>query len=499
MRRLVIGSAVVLAAGLVAAPAAQAAEPKAKLPGLVTLKSVRQHQQALQRISDFNGGNRASGLPGYEISVKYVADQLKRAGYKPQVQEFEFPFFRENSPAVMEQTAPGAKTYTNATDGDFLNMEYSGPGDVTAAATAVRPGAADSGCQAADFAGFPSGNIAIVRRGTCDFIVKAQNARDAGAPAVVIFNDGASPERTGPIAGTLGGPIDIPVIGASHAAGNELVPLADAGTLRLHVRSDTFSEPRTTWNVIAETKAGRADNVVVVGAHLDSVQEGAGINDNGSGTAAILSTAQQVNKLGGKIKNKVRFAFWGAEESGLLGSEHYVANLSEAERDRIALNLNFDMLGSPNYVRLVYDGDGSDGGPAGPAGSGAIEKIFNDYYAGRDLPTDPTEFSGRSDYGPFIAVGIPAGGLFSGADAVKTERQAQIYGGTAGQILDPCYHQACDDIDNTDLTILDELTDGVAFGVERFARSTLEVNGVARTQAAFKAPARERVGEHWVR
>ncbi|HWH01727.1 MAG TPA: M20/M25/M40 family metallo-hydrolase, partial [Pilimelia sp.] len=204
---------------------------------------------------------------------------------------------------------------------------------------------------------------------------------------------------------------------------------------------------------------------------LDSVVEGPGINDNGSGIAAILEIAVQMSKLKIKPRQKVRFAFWGAEESGLLGSRHYVNNLSDTELSRIFANLNFDMLGSVNYVRFVYDGDGSNGGPVGPPGSGEIEKVFTDYFADQRLASTPTEFNGRSDYGPFIAVGIPAGGLFSGAEGVKTEEQAAVYGGTAGKPYDPCYHNQCDTINNLSPQALAELGDAAAHAVQTLAQT----------------------------
>ena len=182
-------------------------------------------------------------------------------------------------------------------------------------------------------------------------------------------------------------------------------------------------------------------------------------------------------------RNKVRFAWWGAEESGLLGSEYYVANLSNREIKDIALNLNFDMIGSPNFVRFVYDGDGSDTAVAGPNGSGVIEDVFNDYFAGQGLPAEPTEFSGRSDYGPFIAVGIPAGGLFTGAEGIKTAEQAAIYGGTAGDQYDPCYHLACDTFDNISLEALDQMSDAAAHATLTFAMTTSAVNGTDKGNA----------------
>ena len=179
----------------------------------------------------------------------------------------------------------------------------------------------------------------------------------------------------------------------------------------------------------------------MAGAHLDSVQEGAGINDNGTGSAALLETAIQMQKV--KPNNTVRFAWWGAEEEGLLGSEFYVDELSDEESNDIALYLNFDMIGSPNYMFGVYDGDNSGGTAAPgfiPAGSAQIEDVFETFYDSRGIPSQDSEFSGRSDYGPFIAVGIPAGGLFTGAEVPKTAAEAVLYGGVPGAAYDPCYH-----------------------------------------------------------
>ena len=178
----------------------------------------------------------------------------------------------------------------------------------------------------------------------------------------------------------------------------------------------------------------------------------------------------------------MRFAWWGAEEFGLLGSKAYVADLSQAERDRIALNLNFDMIGSPNFVRFVYDGDNSafpvgPGAADGPPGSGEIERVFHDYFAGVGLASAETPFSGRSDYGPFIAAGvdIPAGGLFTGAEGVKTAEEAAIFGGTAGAQYDPCYHLACDTFANNSNAGLDEMADAAAHAMLHFAKRNLVV------------------------
>jgi Zn-dependent M28 family amino/carboxypeptidase len=507
MRRAALASlaGLSLAASTLAAAPAQAApalKPAAsKLAGLVELQNVRHHQLNLQKIADANGGNRAAGLPGNTITVKYIADQLKRAGYSPTVQNFDFDFWQELSEPVFAETAPEPKTFTPATD--FATLQYSGTGDVTAPASPVDPGATGtgSGCEADDFAGFTKGNIALIQRGGCFFSVKADNAIAAGASAVVIYQ---LPTEPGPVGGTLTTPYDIPVVGPTNAVGKALVQQAQNGGVTLRVKTDTLNQKRTTANVIADTGRGRPDNVVVVGAHNDSVTAGPGINDDGSGTATLLEMAKQIHKLGGKVRNQVRFAFWGAEEEGLLGSQYYVDNLPQAERDKVALMLDFDMLASPNYVNFVYDGDDSAGenNVEPPAGSGAIEKAFNDYFAGRKLSTDPTPFNGRSDYNAFITVGIPAGGVFTGAEGIKTPEQAQVYGGTAGLAYDPCYHAVCDRYDNVNLKGFDRMIDATAAVTELFAHSTLTVNGneLARRQAQPKRRATpDEIGQYATR
>lgn len=499
MRKLVIAAlaGIAVTAATVTATAVQAETTATKLPKLVTAKDIRRHQQNFQKIAEHNGGTRASGLPGYDISAKYVADQLKRAGFTPTTQKFPFDFFQEKSPSELEQTAPQQHKYEH--DTDFHTLSYSGTGEISGNATAVDTDSADSGCEAADFTGFPAGNIAVIKRGTCPFGDKAANAETAGAKAVLIFNDGADPSREGPVAGTLGRPFALPVVGPSFAVGTDLAKAAQAGGLTLRVKTDTVNEKRDTWNVVAETKAGRDDNVVMLGAHLDSVPEGPGINDNASGSATLLTIAQQIGKIK-KIKNRVRIAWWAAEEGGLIGSEHYVANLPEAERAKLALYLNFDMTGSPNFIRGIYDGDGSTGDNAvtPPAGSGAIEKVFADYFAGRDLPTEDIPFTGRSDYAAFAEAGIPIGSMSSGSDGIKTEEQAKKYGGTVGQPYDPCYHQECDGYDNVNMEALDTIADGAAHATETFARSTLPVNGVELApRRATAVP--DRVGGHWTR
>ncbi|MGJ9423907.1 M28 family peptidase [Aeromicrobium sp. CF3.5] len=442
-----------------------------KLEQAVTVNGMLQHLREFQVIANNNGGNRASGLPGYEASADYVARTLRQAGYTVKRQQFTFAFSRDLEPATLTQTAPTQKTFETSA------LSYSGSGDVTGPVVPIdvsipppaQPGST-SGCEASDFPE-PAGDtsVALIQRGTCDFATKAQNAVDAGYAAVVVFNEGQA-GRTELLAGTLGTPFDIPVVGLTYDDGAVL-----AGTDGAEVRVTASTENdlnRTTENVIADlpasSRVANPDQTIVVGGHLDSVAEGAGINDNGSGSAAVLEIAQQMSelRLTKKVQRPVRFAFWGAEEAGLLGAEHYVSELSSAQRAKIYANLNFDMLGSPNFARFVYDGDGSASDPAGPPGSAQIEDIFTSYFASKNLQTVPTAFDGRSDYGPFIATGIPAGGLFSGAEGVKTEEEATIFGGIAGEAYDPCYHSVCDDITNINTTGLSQMADAAAHATQ---------------------------------
>ncbi|MDN5893107.1 MAG: M28 family metallopeptidase [Nocardioides sp.] len=448
-----------------------------KFRDAVTVNQILQHERQFQRIANRNDGTRASGTPGYKASVRYVSKTLRRAGYKVRIQEFTFPFSRDLEPAEFSELSPTAQDFETAA------FSYSGSGDVTGQIVptndvvipaAPEPGST-SGCEASDFPTAPAAPaIALIQRGTCSFEIKADNAAAAGYDAAIIFNEG-NPGRTDLTIGTLGAPKSIPVIGLSYDDAVALYEESQSGPVTGRVFTSTESDlNRKTYNVIADSPRGKKKGeTVVVGAHLDSVAEGPGINDNGSGAATTLEIAEQMatKKYTKKLQRRIRFAFWGAEESGLLGAQHYVDNLNTRQLNRIYANLNFDMVGSPNYVRFVYDGDGSDTPDAGPPGSAEIETVFTDYFESQDLATAPTAFDGRSDYGPFIEVGIPSGGLFSGAEGIKTEVEAAVFGGAAGEPYDACYHSACDTITNLSTKALNELGDGAAHAVLTLALS----------------------------
>ncbi|KIF68497.1 Leupeptin-inactivating enzyme 1 [Streptomyces sp. AcH 505] len=226
----------------------------------------------------------------------------------------------------------------------------------------------------------------------------------------------------------------------------------------------------TGYNLIADWPGGDTNQVVMAGSHLDSVAAGPGINDNGSGSAAVLETALAVSRAQLQPTKHLRFAWWGAEELGLVGSQYYVSHLAAADRTKISGYLNFDMIGSPNPGYFVYDDDP------------VIEQTFKDYYAGLGIATEiETEGDGRSDHSPFKNAGVPVGGLFSGADYIKTAAQTQKWGGTTGRAFDACYHRSCDTLTNVDDTALDRNSDAIAYAVW-----TLSAGGTVPSGTVFE-------------
>ncbi len=462
------------------------------LSRLVDINDLRFHQAMLQQIARVNDDNRAAGTRGYDQSAEYVGFWLKMVGYRVNVQEFKFPFFQELSDPLLQRTSPKAEPYRSKDPQGFYTMAYSGSGDVEGSVMPVDvvmpPGetadTSNSGCQAEDFAGFPAGAIALVQRGSCSFHDKGKNAQNAGASALIIYNEGQT-GRTDAFSATLEQPeFTIPAVFASYAIGRELYDLWQKQDVRVHITTDTSSAVRTTRNVLATTRTGDPSRRVIVGAHLDSVLEGPGINDNGSGAAAVLETAVKMACADIRPKNKVVFAFWGAEEEGLFGSDHYVGGLTDKERGRISLYLNFDMIGSPNWIRFVLDGDGSDTGTAGPPGSDFIERLFVNYFKSRNMPTAPGALDGSSDYEPFMNAGIPVGGVETGADEIKTKKQAKIYGGTAGKPCDPNYHTSRDTLKNTSLTIEKQMLSAIGYAVGYFADRAPTVSEAGGMRAA---------------
>jgi Zn-dependent M28 family amino/carboxypeptidase len=408
-----------------------------KLLECVTPQGVRAHLLELARIAAANGGSRVTGTPGFNAALDYARTVFAEAGYAVSVQPFDVPTFVLLSPPVLEQRAPGSEVISSVV------LTYSGSGDVTAA---VGMPTVPTGCLASEFAGFLPGRIALVRRGDCTFSNKAQNAQLAGASGVVLYNNVDEPWGGGIVDPAAN--LALPVVGIDRATGLRWVGLAAQGLL-LHLKVEAQRGIATTYNVLAESTTGRDDAVIVIGAHLDAVNGTVGLDDNGSGVAGVLETARQMGQV--RPLNKLRFALWSAEETGLVGSTYYVEHLAPAEKARIALYLNFDMIAAPNYGFFVLDSNGSESGDGGvrAPGSATVENAFAEYYSYRGIPTEKMAIEASSDHWPFFAAGFPVGGIETGAGDRKTTEQAAKWGGTVGQAFDACYHQPCDDISNT--------------------------------------------------
>lgn len=492
--RVFIALAMLAGALTAASPASANPQPPAGdcNPGAETVDQVldciegRQalfHLREFQKIATRNDNVRDAGSAGYDASVDYIVLKLEQAGVAVETQAFEVDTYEEISVSL-------------SVDGEPIEVEtstFSGSGAIDDAN--VIPvdldlglgNSSTSGCEPEDFDGLDfsgDGDAALIQRGACSFAQKAANAEAAGAEAMILFNQGNTEDRRDIIGSTLGGvAATIPVLDIAYFDG---VALSET-TGVVSLEAETLSETVTTENVIAEIPGVNPDNVVMAGAHLDSVGEGPGIQDNGSGSAALLALAIAAGRLPDyQPQNTLRFAWWGAEELGLVGSFEYFTNAdfgllnTPEEIDKIAGYLNFDMIASPNFIYGVYDADEStfEASAPVPEGSEAIEDLFEAYFSANDIPYEDTEFSGRSDYQVFLQLDIPAGGLFTGAEQIKSAEQVSIWGGVADEQYDQCYHEACDTYANVSAEALDVNLDAVAYALFFLAASTESVNGV---------------------
>lgn len=424
------------------------------LQSLVSLDELVSGSQQLQDFAyAYPDRNRVFGGQAHNDTINFLAGVLEETGYYDvSIQSFVELYSGGNSTL----TVNGAATNESL-------MTYTPSGTASGPLVLVN----NLGCDPADYPAETEGNIALISRGECPFAAKSANAAAAGAAALIIYNN-----VEGALAGTLGGLGDyVPTVGTDLATGEALLSAIQNGTANAVLEVNAILENRTTYNVIAETKSGDHGNVLALGAHTDSVEAGPGINDDGSGTIGILNVAIGLTNF--TINNAVRFCFWSAEEYGLLGSTYYVSQLNKSSEElaKVRAYLNFDMIASPNYAYLIYDGDGSAFNLTGPIGSAQIETLFEDYYTSAGKTYNATAFDGRSDYGPFLDVGIAAGGIFTGAEVPKTEEGQDIWGGLEDLAYDENYHQAGDNIFNLALDAFLFNTKLVAHAVATYATS----------------------------
>lgn len=451
-----------------------------RLRSHVTTEAMVGHLRKLQDIADAHGGTRAIGTPGYEASVDYVAEKLRAAGFDVQTPEFQARVFTHGDPTLTvrgETVKAGVLQYSAGTTAAGIG------GPLVAAPADETPG-----CAPADYDGVAvKGAVVLVDRGSCPFSEKQQIAAKLGAVAVVVA-DNVDEEKMG---GTLGEStnVTIPVVSVSKADGARLRAAPGPVTLKLDASTKTIP----ARNILAQTKTGSPQNVVMVGGHIDSVPEGPGINDNGSGVAAVLETAIQLGSEPA-VANAVRFGFWGAEEVGIVGSKKYLASLNTDQLKDIALYLNFDMIGSPNPGYFTYDGDQStelgrdQSPPRVPEGSAGIERTLVAYLESEGKTAEDTSFDGRSDYEGFTLAGIPAGGLFTGAEEEKSPQQAGLWGGTANAPFDPNYHEPTDTLDAVDRAALGINGGGVAWSVGLYAADLDGRNGIPAREDRTRHP-----------
>jgi Zn-dependent M28 family amino/carboxypeptidase len=418
----------------------------------------------LDGIATANGGTRVAGGSGYDASAEFVAGELRAAGYDVQLVPAQIATFRVDAPTILEILGPSVPTFQDTRD--VKPMVLSPRGDVTAKVFALGfdpaapPGSrAGLGCSAEDWVGAPAGVIALVQPGPCprrDAIVNAQNA---GALAIVIAYPEWVADRV--LRPTLVNPdgLEIPAVGATNEVGLALSAAAQSDA-NVHLAVSTTVEIEASSNVIAETPGGDPGHVVMLGGHLDSVVDGPGINDNGSGTMTVLEIARELARLRPEgAPWKVRVAFWTGEETFLLGSFDYVGKLDPEVLATIEAYLNFDMLGSVNGAREVYDGSvGSR-----PLANTVIQGLFAQALDQAGVSWELADVGGASDHAAFDQLGIPVGGLFSGASEMKTEDQAARFGGTAFLPKDPCYHLLCDTAANIDPELLGEMARAAAW------------------------------------
>jgi Peptidase family M28/PA domain len=519
--RLAIATAVAVAAAGTLSPVASSATPAAptpdanptacanrvnntpqKLINCVNKDDLWAHMVKFQQIADANPGadghpSRNSGEPGYKASADYVADVMRAAGYNVTLQEYKFPYFSFVGDPVFREESPTPHSFGLGTDFN--------PGQVVGTTTAplhraggiVVPAtpapSSASGCAASDFAGFPVGDIALIQRGTCTFAQKVANAEAAHAAAAVIFNEG-NPGRTSLFSGALAGTEHIPVIFTTYDVGSQLYAQTSSGpgpTMTIDVKA--IQDPnRSDWNVIADSKGGDPNNILVIDAHLDAIF-GAGMLDNASGSATILDIAQQLKNT--NTRNKLRFIWFGGEELGLLGSDYYVKTLPADELAKIKFDLDADVTATPNYVAGVLDPkDGVNLFGRGP-GTPMPPSIWAPSAIGRDYGIDYLNSIGKNnilfsadgtDAFKFQQAGIPASGVLTGQDCCKLASDVALFGGfegnfegtvpgTDGGCVDNPFRW-CDNLSNNDPEVLTWMSKTFANMVANMAFDTQVFN-----------------------
>lgn len=389
---------------------------------------------ALKGVKKYGHPTRVIGSAGHYATLGDIESSIRKLGpyYNVTKQHFH---------------APSGAIFNSSLTVDGVLVEDAKAFDLTPPTLHRQPVTAplvlvsNQGCDLADFPAEVNGSIALISRGICAFGSKSELAGQAGAVGAVIYNDKPG---EGVIQATMGNitPNQVATVGVSYEEGSKWAEALGSESFNASLWIDSYVKNASTWNIIAETTLGDKENVVMLGAHSDSVAAGPGINDDGSGTISLLEIATALTHF--NVTNQVRFAWWAGEEEGLLGSDYYVKTLTPGENEKIRLFMDYDMMASPNYAYQVYDANNT----ANPNGSGELKQLYIDYYTEHGVNYTLIPFDGRSDYDGFIKNGIPGGGIATGAEVLKTEKEVELFGGVAGIPFDPCYHQLCDNTTN---------------------------------------------------
>jgi hypothetical protein len=373
-----------------------------------------------------------------------------------EVQHFVAPSFRENQTPYFERVDIGV-AYREGPD--FVGLRYGGNGyyDIHSNVSVVK----NYGCNVADFEGVKAGDVALILVGSCTYVDKVRLAESLNTSAVILYNPIETPSipssRVLDSGWSEGNFLaKRPVIGVTYSLAISLAHYS--GPIRLTTNTTIYTP--ITKNIWCDTE-GNEENTIIIGAHLDSVAAGPGINDNGSGSSAILEILKQISAAGFKPVNRIRFAWWGAEEEGLLGSKNYMKTLSPEEHSKVAAGINLDMVGSVNYIPMVgilrstvY--------PTAINGSNYITSLFENYLTGIEQPYDYMNLTASSDHWSFIEYGVPAGRITSGAGVIKIEKWRTLAGGMANCPTDPCYHEWCDTTENVSEYAINEFSKAAA-------------------------------------
>ncbi|KAJ1951995.1 hypothetical protein IWQ62_006321, partial [Dispira parvispora] len=445
---------------------------------------IRRHLKAFEGIAHAHGNSRAVNL-GHRESGDYIFNVLQRTNACDtlETQWFSSPVWTELRPPHLTLISPYEITFQHKVD--FQSMRFGG--NTTQLLNVPVIAVPSGGCRQQEYSTEVQGAVVLLQEDKgCSFWDAAYAAENRGAAGVLFYN---RPTRKQLLRSRVrldewkaGDPlITIPVLTASYSVGQLLT---GAPNVRINLDIAARTTVESTFNVLCEWKGDDPDDTVVAGAHLDSVAAGPGINDNGSGSATLLEILLTLRQQGFQPSRRLLFAWWGAEEDGLMGSKHFVRTLKAASEDslvdnvpespvrsswpirapitwdQIALYLNFDMLASPNYVSLVFRA--ADAPPDVVVEATYIQRAFEEFFQSRGYTYELTDMITGSDFVPFMKNGVPTGGLATGAGKIKTVEQRRLHGGLANAAFDTCYHNACDTVENINWEALYRMSEAAA-------------------------------------